>query len=235
MESRHIETLKDFAHEQSALCAPPVNKSVFLALEALGRERLSRNFYMRDFLYSEISAVHGIPNVPSDPKLALEAGRGLCERLLEPLHRTFGQVIVRSAFRSRAINAYGNEHTSTCANNEHNRAKHIWDWRDKQELMGATACIVIPWFIDTEHYRETRDWRPLAWYIHDHLPYSEMVFFAKNAAFNLTWRERDPRRRIECRALPHKGLLTKPNYADHSGDHSAHYPGFPKFRMLVTV
>ena len=54
--------------------------------------------------------------------------------------------------------------------------------------------------------KETRDWRPLAWYIHDHLPYSEMVFFAKNAAFNLTWREQKPKRKILSRAQPCQGL-----------------------------
>ena len=37
------------------------------ALENLGRVRLSPNFYMRDFLYSEISNFHGIPNLPDDP------------------------------------------------------------------------------------------------------------------------------------------------------------------------
>ena len=146
MESRHVETLKDFAYEQSELGAPPVNRRVLLALEAFGRERLSTSFFMRDFLYSEISAVHGIPNVPSDPELAVEAGRGLCTQLLEPLHRIFGQVVVRSAFRSRAVNAYGNEHNFSCATNESNRGRHIWDWRDGDDLVGATACIVIPWF-----------------------------------------------------------------------------------------
>ena len=230
MESRYIETLKDFAHEQSELGTPSVNRRVLLALEAFGRERLSTNFFMRDFLHSEISAVHGIPNIPSDPELAVKAGRGLCTQLLEPLHRTFGQVVVRSAFRSRAVNDYGNKHTPNCASNECNRAKHIWDWRDNEGLMGATACIVIPWFIDTEHYKETRDWRPLAWYIHDHLPYSEMVFFAKNAAFNLTWREHKPRCKIKSPAQPHKGLLTKPKDANHSGNHSPHYSGFPKLK-----
>ena len=103
MESRYIETLKDFAHKQSELGTPSVNRRVLLALEAFGRERLSTNFFMRDFLHSEISAVHGIPNIPSDPELAVKAGRGLCTQLLEPLHRTFGQVVVRSAFRSRAV------------------------------------------------------------------------------------------------------------------------------------
>ena len=230
MESRHVDRLQEFARAQCDLDPPPANRPVLEALEAFGRERLSKHFFMRDFLYSEISAVHGIPNVPSDPELAVAAGRGLCEHLLESLHRTFGQVVVRSAFRSRAVNAYGSAHKYNCAINERNRAKHIWDWRDDQGLMGATACIVIPWFIDTEHFKETRDWRPLAWYIHDHLPYSEMVFFAKNAAFNLTWRERDPRRRILGQAQPHKGLLTKGESADDSGDHSAHYPGFPKLQ-----
>lgn len=33
-----------------------------------------------------------------------------------------------------------------------------------------------------------RDWQVLAWFIHDHLPYSEMVFFARNGTVNLTWR-----------------------------------------------
>ena len=230
MEPRYIETLKGFAHEQGELGVPSFNRKVLDALEAFGRERLSKHFFMRDFLYSEISAVHGIPNVPSDPELAIKAGMGLCTKLLEPLHRTFGHVVVRSAFRSRAVNAYGSEHTPNCANNKNNRAKHIWDLRDGEDLMGATACIIIPWFIDTEHYKDTRDWRPLAWYIHDHLPYSEMVFFAKNAAFNLNWRERNPRCRILSHAQPHKGLLTKGKAADHSGDHSPHYPGFPKLQ-----
>ena len=226
MESKYIKTLNEFAHEQSESDGPSPNRGVLQALEALGRERLSKHFFMRDFLYSEISVVHGIPNVPSDPELALKVGRGLCQHLLEPLHRTFGHIVVRSAFRSRVVNAFGRQHGFNCSSNEKNRAHHIWDWRDSDGCMGATACIVIPWFIDTEHYKETRDWRPLAWYIHDHLPYSEMVFFAKNAAFNLTWREREPRRKILSRAQPHRGALS----VNQPGDHSSHYPGFPKLQ-----
>ena len=48
------------------------------ALEELGRVRLSKSFYMRDFLYSEIANFHGIPNIPDDPDLAIAAGRKLC-------------------------------------------------------------------------------------------------------------------------------------------------------------
>ena len=42
-------------------------------LEDLGRVRLSANFYLRDFLYSEIANFYGIPNIPDDPDLAIAA------------------------------------------------------------------------------------------------------------------------------------------------------------------
>ena len=42
--------------------------------EALGRVRLSRSFFLRDFLYSEIASMHGIVNLPDDPDLAIAAG-----------------------------------------------------------------------------------------------------------------------------------------------------------------
>ena len=51
-------------------------------LEDLGRVRLSASFYLRDFLYSEIANFHGIPNMPDNPDLAIDAGRRLCEVLL---------------------------------------------------------------------------------------------------------------------------------------------------------
>ena len=57
------------------------------ALEELGRVRLSENFFMRDFLYSEIANFYRIQNIPDDPDLAIMAGRKLCEEALEPLGR----------------------------------------------------------------------------------------------------------------------------------------------------
>lgn len=45
------------------------------ALEDFGRVKLSKHFFMRDFLYSEISQVEGIPNIPDYPDRAIEAGR----------------------------------------------------------------------------------------------------------------------------------------------------------------
>ena len=58
-------------------------------LEDFGRIRLSKSFFMRDFLYSEIATIHRMINLPDDPELAIAAGRGLCEYLLEPLQATF--------------------------------------------------------------------------------------------------------------------------------------------------
>jgi len=69
--------------------------------EALGRVRLSHTFFMRDFLHSEIGNVHGIPNLPDDPDLAIAAGKRLCQELLEPLQRTFGREIGRASCRER--------------------------------------------------------------------------------------------------------------------------------------
>ncbi len=87
------------------------------AAEEFGRARLSRSFFMRDFLYREISNVHGIPNLPGDPGLAIAAGSRLCQDLLQA---TFGRLTVRSAYRTRAMNALGNARHYNCASNARN-------------------------------------------------------------------------------------------------------------------
>jgi len=84
-------------------------------LEEFSRVRLSRSFFIRDFLYSDISNLHGIPNLPDDPDLAIAAGSRLCQELLEPLQATFGRLAIRSAYRSCAVNGYGNAHHHNCA------------------------------------------------------------------------------------------------------------------------
>ena len=99
--------------------------------------------------------------------------------------------------------------------------------RDEEGHMGATACIVIPWFL-RRHEEQGVSWEALAWWIHDHLPYSDMVFFS-TLAFNLRWHEK-PNRQIESHIAP-KGYLTKRGMTNHEGDHSAAYPGFPELRL----
>lgn len=192
-------------------------------LEDLGRARLSKSFYLRDFLHSEIASFYGISNIPSDPDLAIAAGTRLCEDLLEPLKETFGHVSIRSAYRTPELNAFGNTRKLNCASNEANFAGHIWDRRDADGHMGAMVCIVIPWFAD--RYAEGTDWRALAWWIHDHLPYSRLQFFPKLAAFNVSWHE-NPARRIDS-FIPPRGCLTKQGMANWEGRHDEWYTGFP--------
>ena len=79
------------------------------ALEELGRIQLSKSFFMREFLYSEISQIEGIPNIPSAPELAIAAGKNLCERVLQPIQDALGRISIRSAYRSCAVNAKGAE------------------------------------------------------------------------------------------------------------------------------
>ena len=106
------------------------------ALEDLGRVRLSRSFFMRDFLHSEISQFYSIPNIPDDPDLAIEAGTRLCEDVLEPLMAQFGRISIRSAFRSSVVNDFGNKSGLNCGRNETNYGGHIWDRRDPNGSTG---------------------------------------------------------------------------------------------------
>ena len=194
------------------------------SLEKLGMVRLSRSFYMREFLYSETANLHGLQNIPDDPDLAIEVGRKLCEELLEPLNATFGRVAIRSSFRSCEVNAFCNKEGYNCAKNEANYARHIWDRVDNEGLKGATACIALPWF--TDRYEQGADWRALAYWIHDHLPYSELQFFPAICAFNIGWHEK-PKKTIHSYIEP-RGYLLRDSHPP-SG-FAEIYDGFPQLR-----
>lgn len=193
------------------------------ALEELGRVRLSESFFMRDFLYSEIANFYGIPNIPDDPDLAIEAGRRFCVECLEPLRARFGRISIRSAYRSPAVNRFGNEHKLSCGSNEANYAGHIWDRRDAAGRIGATATIVVHAFLP--YYERTGHWEALAWWVHDHLPYDDLEFFPKLAAFNFGWKDA-PRGRISSFIPPRRGVLTDRHKPNFGGDHAAEYAGW---------
>ena len=144
------------------------------------------------------------------------------------------------------MNGFGNCHYPSCASNKASYANHIWDHTDGDGFMGATACIVIPWFVDWMNEQRGPDWRVFAWFIHDHLPYSEMVFFVENAAVNLTWRgdpgdqdqdgdvrlfdgscssiiwRSEAKRSVDAHAKP-KGLLIKNGEPKEGRGRSEHY------------
>ena len=200
-------------------------------LEEFGRVQLSKTLFMREFLYSEISQIEEIPNLPDDPDLAIEAGKNLCEKVLEPIQDAFGRISIRSAYRSCDVNQRGNEKGFNCAANEKNYAGHIWDRRDEKNFIGATACVIVTSFIP--YYQKTNDWTALAWWIHDNVPaYANMTFFPKLAAFNITWYE-DPNYSKYIYSYvedpntgKHSGYLTKEGMNNFNGLHQESYNTF---------
>lgn len=198
----------------------------FWDLERIGRIRLSRNFFLRDFLHSEIASFYRLPNWPGELEAAVVAGRELCAKVLEPLQETFGRVHVRSGYRSPFLNTFGNKRGLKCASTEKNLGYHCWGL-DGDGRMGAAACIVIPWVLD--HCREPGGWERLAWFIHDHLPYHRMAFFQSQMAFNIGWHEQ-PERSIWSTTQP-RGWLTRPDMLNGFGSHAEQYEGFPPFRL----
>ena len=155
-------------------------------LDAFGRIRLSKNFYMREFLHSEIAQIYGLVNAPDNPDLAIQAGSQLCKKVLEPIAQAWGKVHVRSGYRSPEVNQTGNKNKLNCASNANNAAAHIWDHKDASGCCGATACIVIPAYQD--YFDKTGDWMSLAWWINHHVPdYFNMCFFKEQCAFNIRW------------------------------------------------
>lgn len=204
----------------------------YISLENLGRERLSKYFFMRNFLYSEIANFHGRQNLPENPDLAIAAGRKLASELLDPMVETFGPIEIRSGYRSPELNHFGatEARPQKCSANASNYAGHIWDRRDAKGRMGACVSVVVPWFAD--RYAEGRDWRDLAWWVHDHLPYHEMYFFPRLAAFNLTWRE-DSAPSISSYVPPRGKLLAAGATPEESlAERRSRYADFPPFRAI---
>ena len=199
-------------------------------LEEFGRIRLSKSFFMRDFLYSEISQIEGIPNIPDNPELAIRTGTKLCEEVLEPIADRFGRISIRSAYRSPAVNAKGaeNKNQYNCSSNEHSFADHIWDYPEANGTTGATACIIVNAFIP--YYEQTGQWQALAWWIHDHIPsYSTQYYFPKMAVFNIGWHDK-PEKWIKSHIPGSLGTLTNAEMGNFSGNHDDEYQA-----MLETI
>jgi len=196
-------------------------------LEDLGRHRLSPNFFLRDFLHSEISQVEGIGNIPVDPELLLKAGSHLCEHVLDPIQEQLGKVSIRSGYRCPKVNQVGNEKKYNCASNERNYARHIWDVPDASGNFGATACVVVNAFVD--HYETTGDWTVLGWWLLDHVPsFRDVVFFPKLAAFNINWYSGHVMERSISALMPNprtgkKGTLTRTGWDNFEGRHDQYY------------
>jgi hypothetical protein len=86
------------------------------------------------------------------------------------------------------------------------------------------ACVVVPWFAD--RYEAGADWRAMAYWIHNHLPYSELQFFPKLCAFNIGWHEQ-PRRAVYSFIKP---AIELPHGSPPSEAYAEWFAGFPDLR-----
>ena len=108
-----------------------------------------------------------------------------------PTIPTWRRIAIRSAYRSREVNALGNRMQRegkagyNCATNEANAGMHIWDMRDAEGHMGAMACVVVPRFWD--QHQKPGDWQILARWIDENLPYSQLWFYPTYWAVNIGW------------------------------------------------
>jgi len=64
------------------------------------RTRLSKNFILRDFLYSSDSDFRGIRNSPQDREMVLRSARKLTSEILEPITERFGKIHITFAYQA---------------------------------------------------------------------------------------------------------------------------------------
>lgn len=113
--------------KQLGLFIKPIKnyKAKFRQYEDLARVRLSKNFILRDFLFSTEAAVLGLSNLPEDNEMVIRAGKALCEKVLEPILAQFGQFAITFGYQCREAIEYGiNPDKLT---NPHSSNPHQWD------------------------------------------------------------------------------------------------------------
>src|SRR5450759_3172396 len=103
MPLRHLHTTTP---QQSPLSsgesrARSVLSAQILKYADLEKTRLSKNFILRDFLFSTESACMGLSNFPEDPAMVIRAGKALCEKILEPVLERFGRCAITFGYQCR--------------------------------------------------------------------------------------------------------------------------------------
>ena len=83
--------------------------------------------------------------------------------------------ILQPAFDGRGskLEPFGQQVGKEDHDNEYNRGRHIWDRRDAAGFLGATASVVVPWYI--ERYEGSGDYQPLGWWIRDNRPPDDVL------------------------------------------------------------
>jgi hypothetical protein len=102
------------------------------------RTRLSKNFLLREFLYSSDSDFRGICNMPRDRELVIRSGKALCENILEPIIARFGKIFITFGYQSKSgIEA----DWSPTKRKENPRSSNPHDW-ERQTFGSKIYCRV---------------------------------------------------------------------------------------------
>ena len=117
--------------------------------EALSRIRLSKNFIMRDFLFSTECAARGLTNYPEDPDAVIRAGKALCEKVLEPVLLRWGRFWITFAYMSREGIEYGCTKAEREAN-PHSSNPHQYDRKTFGDDVYARIDILPVCIVDGE-------------------------------------------------------------------------------------
>lgn len=78
------------------------DNQLYKRYEQLSKTRLSKNFILRDFLFSTEAAVCGHSNFPTDNvEQVVESAKLLCSKVLEPILEHFGRFAITFGYQNR--------------------------------------------------------------------------------------------------------------------------------------
>lgn len=103
------------------------DKALYERYEKLCLTRLSKNFILRDLMFSTEAAVAGHSNFPSDNvEQVIESGKVLSERVLEPILAQFGRFAITFGYQCRETmeRTWSEEKRHA---DRHSSSPHHWD------------------------------------------------------------------------------------------------------------
>jgi hypothetical protein len=101
-------------------------KSEFLKLTNIELARISRNFILRDFMYSTHAKLMGVPNEPEDLDMVIKSGKAICEKILEPILEHFGRFAITFGYGCRQVVEADMSEAQRAAN-PRSSSPHQWD------------------------------------------------------------------------------------------------------------
>lgn len=132
-------------HHSTHFSRPSSARRFIAEYEALARTRLSKNFILRDFLFSIEAASLGLSNYPEHPELVIAAGRALCDKILEPVLAQFGHFAITFGYQCRQAIEAGMSESERA--NPHSSNPHQFDRQTFGDQVYARVDI-LPYCVE---------------------------------------------------------------------------------------